>query len=271
MLQTHLSNQERLLLELYRISAIAGHSLNIGTPREAFVKVFLENHLSERVAIGCGEIIDCNSLPGDSRNQIDVVIYKRDYPRLTLGGGINAFLAESVVATIEVKSTLDYDAVRQSTGCARRVKSLERNVVKAFHAGYEPPSVLSFVVAYRGPAKMETVHEWIRKAAADETVQYPPLPATADERQMIASPGLDAVFVLGTGFVHFGNFPVGFFRDEVIAQCAEAKWAIADDEDGSLLLLFLMLTTAVSGIAGSWLQPGPYVKNFSTSGLRFGN
>jgi len=83
---------ERQPLATAAISGNAGHSLHIGTPRESFVKGFLRHHLSENLAIGTGEIIDAASQPRERRKQIDVVLYKRTYPKLLLGGGIGAYL-----------------------------------------------------------------------------------------------------------------------------------------------------------------------------------
>src|SRR5262245_28540511 len=103
MLHSHLSAVETCLLSNALLQENTGHSLHKGTPRESFVNQFLRDHLSENIAIGTGEIIDCNSLPGQARNQMDVVLYKRSYPRLAFGGGISGFLVESVLATIEVK------------------------------------------------------------------------------------------------------------------------------------------------------------------------
>src|SRR6266849_2753174 len=103
MLHAHLEAVESHLLAISNIPSYAGHSLHKETPREAFIREFLEGHLSEKVAVGTGEIIDCDSQPNPpsiaQRNQFDIVLYKRDYPRLNFGGGITAFLAESVVAT----------------------------------------------------------------------------------------------------------------------------------------------------------------------------
>ena len=270
MLLSHVNTVEESLLAISKIPANSGHPLHKGTPREAFIREFLQGHLSERVAVGTGEIIDANSKPGEQRNQIDIVIYKREYPRLDFRGGINGFLAESVVATIEVKSLLDKEALRNAARAAKRVKNLNRNVVKAFSTGYEPPSILSYVVAYDGPASMETVFGWFADINATEGIVYPDLPVSDDARQGIPSPSLDAVFVLGKGFIHFGNVPVGFFQSKVIEQDAEAKWAIADTPRGSLLLLFLLLTSAVSAVAGAWLDPMPYLKSFSVQKCVFG-
>jgi hypothetical protein len=92
MLVTHLNNRERLLLAQTEIPTIGGHSLHLGIPREAFVKDFLVDHLPSDLAIGSGEIIDQHSQPGAPRNQHDIVLYKKNFPRIYLGGGISAFL-----------------------------------------------------------------------------------------------------------------------------------------------------------------------------------
>jgi hypothetical protein len=52
--------------------------LRKGTPREWFIKTFLERHLSQRCEFGTGEVIDAGSLPGAQRNQLDT---SRGFPR----------------------------------------------------------------------------------------------------------------------------------------------------------------------------------------------
>lgn len=263
MLKSHIDAVENHLLSISKIPANSGHSLHKGTPREAFIKEFLVNHLSERVAIGTGEIIDANSKPNQPRNQIDIVIYKRDYPRLSFGGGISGFLAESVVATIEVKSTLDKEDIEESIRTAIKVKQLKKNIVQSFFTGYVPPNILSYVVAYDGPARMQTVAKWINSAHLSQGVVLPQLPCTLEQRLQVASPSIDAVFVLGKGFVHFDNTPMGFINDEIRSQFPNKKWLIADSSNGNLLLLFIFLTQAVSGVSASWLDPIPYLSSFS--------
>lgn len=270
MLKAHIDAVEASLLQTSQIPANTGHTLHRGTPREAFIRQFLNGHLSERVAIGTGEIIDAQSQPRQQRNQIDIVIYKREYPKLDFGGGINGFLAESVVATIEVKSLLDKAELQTSTTSARNIKALTRSVTTAFSAGYQPPAILSYVVAYSGPASMQTVHGWLPSISAQTGVTYPRLPSDEMQRIQMPSPALDGVFILGRGFMHFGNTPMGFFAPGMLAQNADAKWAIADTQSGSLLLLFMFLTMAVSGSSGAWLNPNPYLTNFSVQGLAYG-
>ena len=139
MLAAHMDAVQASLVQTSRVPANAGHTLHRGTPREAFIRQFLEGHLSANVAIGTGEIIDATSTPRASRNQFEIVIYKKNYPKLDFGGGISGFLIESVVATIEVKSLLDQAAMTQSVGAARNAKLLTPNVTSSFSTGWIPP------------------------------------------------------------------------------------------------------------------------------------
>ncbi|MCW5698334.1 MAG: hypothetical protein KIT00_00660 [Rhodospirillales bacterium] len=74
MLRNHMDAREGHLVAISQVPANAGHSLHKGTPREAFVREFLETHLPSNVSIGTGEIIDAYSQPGQQRNQFDIVI-----------------------------------------------------------------------------------------------------------------------------------------------------------------------------------------------------
>ncbi len=270
MLKAHFAALESALIQTSLIPANAGHSLHKGTPREAFLKQYLETHLSERVALGSGEIIDAASLPNEKRNQMDIVIYKREYPKLHFGGGINAFLAESVVAIIEVKSVLTKEELRKATLAAANVKRLKRNVVTAFSAGHQPPAILNFVVAYDGPAAMTTVHGWLSDISLETGITYDPLPLDVNNRVQCKSTALDGVFVLGRGFMHYGNAPAGFFHPEMLSRRSDLKWVFGESPSGTLLLLFLMLTMASSGSSASWLDAQPYLKNISVPELRYG-
>lgn len=267
MLTAHMSANEAKLLAISQIPANAGHSLHKGTPREAFIGEFLKGHLSERVAVGSGEIIDSSSVPNppatNQRSQFDIVIYKRDYPKLDIGGGISAFLAESVVATIEVKSTLTEEDVDQAIGAARYAKSLVRRYATSFSAGFQPPSILNYVVAYGGPARMHTVHGWLKRSHNRREIPDPELPIDSHGRSRFPSPSLDGIFVLGKGFELFDNFPIGFISDDVRSANPTHYWTIGDTMRGSLLLLFTHLTYAIAAIPGSWLDPVPYLARFN--------
>jgi hypothetical protein len=263
MLKSHFDAIEQYLTARSRIAANTGHSLHKGTPRESFVREFLEDHLGQKVAIGTGEIIAADSKPNEPRNQNDIVIYKRDYPKLEFGGGITGFLVESVIATIEVKSTLSDQDIKQSVNTARNIKNLRKNVSEIVLPGHPAPTILNYVVAYDGPAQMRTVHNWITKAYASEGILYPPWGNTIQGRMQVASPSLDAVFVLEKGFVCFDNSSVTFTADVVRGNYPEKKWLIADMTEGNLFLLFLLLTQAISDISLSRLNIGPYLATFA--------
>lgn len=271
MLQAHFDAVERQLIATSHIPANSGHTLHRGTPREAFIRDFLDGHLSQTVAIGTGEVIDARSSPREQRNQFDIVIYRRDYPRLDFGGGVRAFLAESVLATIEVKSILDRAAIRQSVSAARNAKLLQRNLLSAFHAGYQPPSILNYVVAYDGPTHMETVRNWIHEYHQEARIPEPHLPNTRAAREQVASPSLDGVFVLGKGFWYFDNAPARVVTDEVLAANPQIRWVYADTPTNNILLFFLFLTIAASGVSGSWLNPLPYLDRVSFGTVNWGS
>jgi hypothetical protein len=262
MLRAHLAAVEQQLLVTSRIPANSGHSLHKGTPREAFIKEFLEGHVSERLAVGNGEIISADSKPEEKRNQIDIVLHKRDYPRIKYGGGVCAFLVESVVATIEVKSTLTKEELSKSIDAARAVKQLRPRLVTCAKSGYNPPGVLSFVVAYDGPASMKTVHGWIPDLHREKGIAEPALPPHWGPRQATPSPSIDGVFVLGKGFLQFDNSPLDFFDIPFRQQRPWMRWHGADVETGALLMLFAWLTATTANSTEVWLDPRHYMRTF---------
>lgn len=260
MLKSHAAGEEKVLLARAERAGISGHNVNKGTAREHFVHDYLETHLPSTLGIGTGEIIGADSKPGDTRNQIDVVIYRRDFPKLVLGGHIEAFLVESVVATIEVKSLLDKDGFEAAAKTAVAVKKLHASRPKNRLplGGYQPPSVLSLIVAYDGPVNMSTVYGWISPIHEKLGITTPSLPPTMGERTLIPGPSVDGVFVLGKGFLHFDTLPVGFIWDDRRKEWPDRKWVYSDSKDGSLLLLTLLLAMA----AGAWLDPVPYLSGW---------
>lgn len=270
MLRSHMDAREDALLAISRIPANSGHSLHKGTPREAFIREFLESHLPANVAIGTGEIIDAGSRPGEQRNQFDIVIYKRSYPKLDFGGGISGFLIESVIATVEVKSTLTQSELEKAIKAARNAKALVPNVTSVFSSGYIPPKALNYVVAYDGPAQMQTVYGWVNQIHQSLGIRVPRLPPNPDQRLQSASPSIDGIFVLKRGFIYFDNVPIGFANDERRTAQPDLKWLIADTTSGNLLLMFLLLQAATANLEGKWLNTVPYLASFSLPGIQFG-
>ena len=263
MLKSHMDVVETSLIHISQIPANAGHKLHRGTPREAFIKEFLSGHLSANVAIGTGEIIDANSRPRASRNQFDIVIYKTNYPKLDFGGGINGFLIESVIATIEVKSVLDQSAIDQSVKVAHAAKNLTLNIKKSFSTGWIPARVLNFVVAYTGPAQMSTVHSWILNSHKSQNI---PLPSwNPDNRVSVSGTALDGVFLLKKGFVKLDNSPMSLNTQQPLDP---GTHLICDSNSGNLLMLFLALLEACGNVQGAWLNALPYLHSAQFQNVR---
>ena len=263
MLRTHFDQIEDELLNVAHRPSTAGHSLHKGTPRESFIKNYLEWHLSSLLAIGSGEVIDATSIPGDFRPQVDIVIYKRQFPKIHFGGGIDAFFVESVVATIEVKSSLTRDELLNATRAALKLKALQRDETSAWTIGpgYKAPGILCFLVSYDGPAKMETVRKWIKELDAELGVSYPPLGRTLKDRLKVVAPALDGILVLGKGFAVHDSLPLSLITDDQRAQQPDLRWVTADVERGGLLLFFCVLTTAGCGVVMHGFNALAYLKN----------
>ena len=269
MLAAHFAAVERKLLADAAVTSNTGHSLHRGTPKEAFVQQFLRSHLSGRVSISSGEILDCESKPGEPRNQHDVVLHRPELPRLDFGGGIHGLLCESVVATIEVKSTIDYDGVLQATKAARKLKLLKRHLYNPLRFGTVAPAIVTYVVAFAGPASSETVYQWIQKAAAEEGFSYAALPVGFDSRIATPSAALDGVFVLGSGFVHYDNSPISLMIDDYRGKLP-CNWLTCDHSERSLLFLFMLLTQAMNNLSTNLFNPTAYTTNvqFGRAGVR---
>ncbi|MDF9827915.1 hypothetical protein M2447_002020 [Ereboglobus sp. PH5-10] len=270
MLPNHFEKVEKSILAHSDVQSTTGHNLHKGTPREIFIREFLSGHLSERVAIGTGEIIDADSKSGEPRNQIDIVVYKRDYPKLDFGGGINGFLAESVIATIEVKSVLNQAALDQSALVASKLKKLKRSTMMGtISIGQPPPSILSYVVAYDGPSTMQTAYRWLENSHSGLGIEMPMLPPQHQQRFSIASPSIDAIFVLGRGFIHFDNTAINYIND-IMREAYSFQWLMSDVGYGSLLMLFLLINQSVVSFSSACLNPDPYIQSFKPTKVCIG-
>jgi hypothetical protein len=197
MLSAHFELIEKCLIARSEIVDTSGHSVHKGTPREAFVREFLQDHLPQNLSIGQGEIIDKDSQPREERHNIDVVLYRNEYPRLTFGGGVTAFLAESVVATIEVKSVLTKAGLKKATEAASHVKQLTRRftspaLLQPVQRWLKPicekigiadpssaptpaigPPIKSYVVAYKSKASIATTYSWLDPIYKELKLRHP--------------------------------------------------------------------------------------------------
>lgn len=99
-------------LELYELSGGVAHDAEKGAFREFFLSGLLRPLLPDHFAVGSGVVVDGEERQGA---QTDIIVYdKRLLPPILLAGERGLFPIDSVLAVVEVKSTLragDYDQV----------------------------------------------------------------------------------------------------------------------------------------------------------------
>lgn len=225
MLSSHINAIEDVLAAQSAIASNAGHPNLRGGPREWFVRSFLNDHLPRNLEIGQGEIIDRDSEPGppktEYRNQEDIVIYRKDFPRISFSPNDFAFLAEGVVATLEVKSIIDEEKLGTACAAAMNCKNLERaEPVKIF--GDPPGNIFCYVIAFDGPANMRTVAGW--------------LPGIVEQLGVSFDKIVDMIVIIGKGIVwHREAFANAI---PVLAKEEGPRWILLDQRNGNLLWLF---------------------------------
>lgn len=246
MLEAHTNALERVLLAQSKAAQNAGHPNLRGGPREWFIRDFLENHLPSNLEIGQGEVIDENTKPNATqkkyRNQIDIVIYRRDLPKISYSKDNMAFFVEGVVATIESKSKITKAELKKACSSCKN----HRNLVKSPPTqalGTPPNFILSYVVAYDGPKTIKTVAKWLPTIRSE-------LNASEDEL-------VDMIIVLGKGVVwNIQKFPA----IPTINIPTGANWAYIQQSERNLFLLFTHFLSWSSS-----LTPPPDTTGYASS------
>ena len=186
------------------------HGLNRGQIREAFVREFLKQNISDIWGIGTGEIIHKESTPEEPRNQIDIVVHNKRFPKVSLATGIDLFFVETVSSFIEVKSRLTKDALRTTAAVTRKIKCQAELAPQRFNPTglVETPRPYSFVFSYEGPKRIETVYNWLNEISKEDEYGLDDLKATEPaKRRFFKHHFVDGVFILGQGFVLLDSVP----------------------------------------------------------------
>jgi hypothetical protein len=233
MIESHINAIEKVLLAQSHAAKNSGHPNLRGGPREWFIRDFLTAHLPSTLEIGQGEIIDINSIPnpprGSYRPQVDVVIYRRDLPKISYSKTDFAYLSEGVMATIESKSEITNQELENANIAAVKHNSLIRSG-SVMTVGKLHDRIFQYVVAYDGPANMSTVADWL--ISQIQTNGWTP-------NQMV-----DMIIILGKGVL----WKISSFPELVISTATTSNfWAYIDQTDKNLLSLFIhMLTWAAA-------------------------
>lgn len=128
--QEFFRNQSRTMLAEAKKVGIIPHKAARGREREKLLEAFLGPLLPERFAIGHGEIRAAN---GVWSKEGDLIIYDRlSSPKLFVGEESQILPAESVVAVIEVKTTLDKKAIEEATKNIQSARRLEKEGMSTY-------------------------------------------------------------------------------------------------------------------------------------------
>ena len=262
--RSHFSRVQRRLEAEGKAAKSFHHNLNRGLIREAFVREFLSNNISEFWGVGTGEIFHAGAKEGEARNQIDIVIHNKRYPKLPLAGGIDLFFIETVSSFIEIKSRLTKEDVRQAAIVAKRIKGLAEFDSQNFNPSglVESPRPYSLIFAYEGPAKIETVLKWMIEVSEEENYKLDELRGTNPEsRQFFNHLFIDGIFILGKGYALVDAFP---FESQV-ARAIRKGIAVPPSEiwiwgsDRELEVLWAAVSIANEKLLWSSFDMSPYL------------
>lgn len=132
-IQNHLRNVEKLLLSQADLPNVSNHRASRGSIRENFIREFLMPNLPKNINVVSGEIIDS---AGSRSGQIDCILVDSSLPIVHLGSTNHLLvLAEAVVATIEVKSSLNKAEMLKSLASSCKIKSLIRKGKLTYRKG----------------------------------------------------------------------------------------------------------------------------------------
>lgn len=101
---------------------LTSHGGRLGAERETIIRKVLQRVIPDTYEIGSGQIIDANN---SRSKQIDIVIARKDFPQIRFNDRTANYLAESVVATLEIKSELTKKELKIALDNAKSVSYLQ--------------------------------------------------------------------------------------------------------------------------------------------------
>lgn len=112
------------------LNILSKHDLEGDSARVAFIRSVLDRFLPEIYGVGSGQIMDSK---GNLSGEMDIIIYRRDFPRLDLPGSRDTYLYESVIATIQTVAKLVkksfFDALNQCAALGELNPDIDQKVM----------------------------------------------------------------------------------------------------------------------------------------------
>jgi len=166
LIQNHTTAIIRSLIE--RIEALSDlkHKLTKGELRELFISNVLKLFLTHQFIIGSGIIINKN---GNQSKQNDIIIYdNRVLPPFIKEQNLGVYPAESVIATIEVKSWLLKKELLKAEESAKNLHEVIYSPSVSNHFKEQSYKPICAIIGFRGKGlkellDMETGRKWLEK------------------------------------------------------------------------------------------------------------
>lgn len=149
---------KKLKIDFDGITKQIKHNGVKGSAREDLLKDYLRKLLPDKYSISSGIIIDNNQ--SQSKQQDFIIHDAFNCPSFFKTNSNTILPIESVYATIEIKSTLDYDTLEQSVENIMSVRKLQklpnRNIISNEYNNQYP---LGFVFAYSSKNSLEQIQK----------------------------------------------------------------------------------------------------------------
>lgn len=156
-LQKYCENALAVLNSQFAATKVLRHNATAGAAREQLIKDFLSNHLPRLITVVSGQIVDAED---NYSKQQDVVLVLNSMPRLPFASSNDLIFQEGVVATIEIKTSLDtatLNAIGENIASVRSL--LSRNVASAAMGithNWPLSQILTAIITYGG-ASLESL------------------------------------------------------------------------------------------------------------------
>lgn len=168
-LQQYCESALAILNSQYQATQVLQHNATAGAAREQIIKDFLTNHLPELITVVSGQIVDANN---NYSKQQDIVLVLKSMPRLPFASGSDLIFQEGVVATVEIKTTLNTVVLGSIGSNIQSVRALQPSIGASAQMGithsWPHNKVLTAVVTYGGAAIETLVPSLV---ALDESAQ----------------------------------------------------------------------------------------------------
>ena len=152
-------NRLRSFSEIKEETSPIGHGSSMGTVREARMADMLRDYLPNDIGVETGFVCD---VAGNISPQIDIVITDIDpIPTLDFDGHFKLVPVEKVICCIEVKSTLDQDALDQIEKQEKSIQSMSRLIGHASEGQAEMVPVLFAVFALDARVGKEKLERFV--------------------------------------------------------------------------------------------------------------